>query len=55
MIDVALSVLALVAGGLALELYAAGGAPLRDQDDKGFRWDAEAQKHAEGCPGEQPA
>jgi hypothetical protein len=48
MIDVALSVLALVAGGLTLELYAAGGAALGHQDD-------EARKRADDCPSEHPA
>ena len=48
MIDLALSVLALVAGGLTLELYAAGSAQMGRQDD-------EARKRAEDCPSERPA
>ena len=36
MMDLALSVLALVAGGLTLEIYAAGRAPLGYQDELGF-------------------
>ena len=54
MIDIALSVLALVAGGLTLELYAAG-APLGDQDEKGFRPGLKVSPGAEDCPGEQPS
>jgi hypothetical protein len=48
MIDVALSVLALVAGGITLELFAAGGAQMGRQDD-------EARKRADHCPSEHPA
>jgi hypothetical protein len=48
MIDVALTVLALVAGGLTLELYAASSALPGYQDD-------EARKRAEDCPSEHPA
>ena len=55
MIDVVLSVLALVAGGLTLELYAASGTPLGEQGDGGLHLDAEAQKYAEGCPSKQAA
>jgi hypothetical protein len=36
MIDVTLSILALVAGGVTLELFAAARAPLGYQDDRGF-------------------
>ncbi len=55
MIDVALSVLALVAGGLALELYAAGGKRLDYRDDEEFPLDAEGQKKVEERPSGQPA
>ncbi len=48
MIDVALSMLALVAGGLTLELYSAGSAQAGSMD-------AEAQKRADDCPSEQHA
>lgn len=48
MIDVALSVLALVAGGLTLELYATGSAQKGPQD-------GEARKRVEDCPSEHPA
>ena len=36
MIDVTLSILALVAGGVTLELFAAARAPLGYQDERGF-------------------
>jgi hypothetical protein len=38
MMDVALSILALVAGGITLELFAAAGAPLGYQDERGFHF-----------------
>jgi hypothetical protein len=41
MMDVALSILALVAGGVTLELFAAARAPLGYQDDRGFRFGSE--------------
>ena len=41
MIDVTLSILALVAGGVTLELFAAARAPLGYQDDRGFHLGAE--------------
>ncbi len=55
MIDVALSVLALVAGGLTLELYAASSARRDRQDDESPHLDTEAPKHAKDCPSGQPA
>jgi hypothetical protein len=54
MIDVALSILALLAGCVSLELYAAARAPLGYQDELGFHLGVEAQKYAETCPSEQP-
>jgi hypothetical protein len=41
MMDVALSILALVAGGVTLELFAAARAPLGYQDDRGFHFGSE--------------
>jgi hypothetical protein len=41
MMDLAISVLALVAGGLTLEIYAATRAPLGYQDDLGFHLGSE--------------
>ena len=41
--DVALSVLALVLGGLTLELFAAAKAPLGYQDERGFHFGVEKQ------------
>ena len=38
MMDVALSILALVAGGVTLELFAAARAPLGYQDERGFHF-----------------
>ncbi len=55
MIDVALSVLALVAGGLTLELYAASNAPRDRQNDERPHLDTEAPKHAKECPSGQAA
>ncbi len=43
MLDVALSVLALVLGGLTLELFAAAKAPLGYQDERGFHFGVEKQ------------
>lgn len=54
MIDVALSVLALFAGGLALEVYAAARAPLGYQDELGFHPGAEAHEPAEDLPSQNP-
>lgn len=38
MIDVALSILALIAGGLTLELFAASWPPLGYQEQRGFNF-----------------
>ena len=46
MIDVTLSILALVAGGVTLELFAAARAPLGYQDDRGFHLGAEQHENA---------
>jgi hypothetical protein len=42
MIDVALSILALIAGGLTLELFAAAWPPLAYQEERGFNFRTEA-------------
>jgi hypothetical protein len=55
MIDVALSVLALLAGGLTLEVYAAARAPLGYQDEHGFHLGTEAHEPAEDGPGVNPS
>ena len=52
MIDVALSVLAFLAGGLTLELYAAARAPLGYEDEHGFHLGPEAHELAEDRPSE---
>jgi hypothetical protein len=44
MADIALSVLALIAGGVTLELFAASRAPLGYQDDTGFHLGVEPAK-----------
>jgi hypothetical protein len=55
MIDVTLSILALVAGGVTLELFAAARAPLGYQDDRGFHLGAEQQQPAEDFQSENPS
>ena len=40
MIDVALSILALIAGGLTLELFAAARPPLGHHEEQGFNFHA---------------
>jgi hypothetical protein len=54
MIDIALSVLALVAGGLTVEIYAAARAPLGYQDQHGFHLGIEPPHPATDYPGEKP-
>ena len=44
MLDVALSVVALIAGGLILEAFAAAKAPLGYQDSHGFHFGTETKK-----------
>jgi hypothetical protein len=55
MIDVTLSILALVAGGVTLELFAAARAPMGYQDDRGFHLGPEQQKTAEDLQTENPS
>jgi hypothetical protein len=45
MIDIALVVLALVAGGIALELFSAVWAPQDEKDQRGFQLAFEAYHH----------
>ena len=47
MMDVALSIMALVAGGVTLELFAASKAPLGYQDERGFHFGTEPQPRGE--------
>ena len=47
MMDVALSIMALVAGGVTLELFAASKAPLGYQDERGFHFGTEPQPRVE--------
>jgi hypothetical protein len=55
MIDVTLSILALVAGGVTLELFAAARAPLGYQDDRGFHMGAENRQNAEDFQSGNPS
>lgn len=52
MMDLALSVLALLAGGLAMELFSAAWTPLGYQDEHGSHIAAEAQPCATDCTSE---
>jgi hypothetical protein len=54
MMDLALSVLALVAGGFALELYSAAWTSRSHHDEHGFHLGFEAYHHAENRPGHKP-
>ncbi len=55
MMDVALSVLALIAGGVTLELFAAARAPLGYQDERGFHFGAEPRSGAEELQAGNPS
>ena len=55
MIDVTLSILALVAGGVTLELFAAARAPLGYQNEQGFHLGAEQHQPAEDFQSENPS
>ena len=55
MIDLALSVLALVAGGLTLEIYSATGAPLGYRGEPGFHRDTNAHEPDETHLSESPS
>ena len=47
MIDVALSLLAVIAGGVTMELFAVARAPLGYQDKSGFRFGSEVGEKTE--------
>ena len=47
MMDVALSIFALVAGGVTLELFTVARAPLGYQDERGFHFGAESKENSE--------
>lgn len=55
MMDVALSILALVAGGVTLELFAAARAPLGYQDERGFHFGTESRAAAEEVQSGNPS
>jgi hypothetical protein len=51
MMDVALSIMALVAGGVTLELFATSRAPLGYQDESGFHFGPEPRPGEEAHTG----
>jgi hypothetical protein len=55
MMDLALIVLALVAGGFAVELYSAASGILGHQEEHGFQLGFEAYHHAESRVLQKPA
>jgi hypothetical protein len=55
MMDVALSILALVAGGVTLELFAAARAPLGYQDERGFHFGSEPRPAGEEVQSGNPS
>ena len=46
MMDITLSILALIAGGVTLELFTAPRSPVSHHEDKGVRLDAAAEEMA---------
>jgi len=55
MMDVALSIMALVAGGVTLELFAASKAPLGYQDERGFHFGTEPQPRGDDVSNGNPS
>lgn len=55
MMDVTLSLLALIAGGFTLELFAAGRAPLSYQDERGFHLGTEVRHNADDSQSGNPS
>jgi len=55
MMDVALTILALVAGGVTLELFAAARAPLGYQDERGFHFGSDPRPAGEEVQGGNPS
>jgi hypothetical protein len=55
MMDVALSIFALVAGGVTLELFTVARAPLGYQDERGFHFGNEASESHEGIEPGNPS
>ena len=51
MMDVALSIFALVAGGVTLELFTVARAPVGYQDERGFHFGKEAKDRADSEAG----
>jgi len=55
MIDLALSVLALVAGGLTVEVYAASSAAPGGRNERGFPWGTDTPHEAQDGPKQKPS
>jgi hypothetical protein len=55
MMDVTLSLLALIAGGFTLELFAASRAPLGYQDERGFHLGTEVRQSTEDSQSGNPS
>lgn len=55
MIDMAISLLALIAGGVSIELFAAARAPLGYQDETGFHLGAEPRDRGDDFPAGNPS
>lgn len=47
MMDVALSIFALVAGGVTLELFTVARAPLGYQDERGFHFGSDSKENSD--------
>jgi hypothetical protein len=55
MMDVALSLLAFIAGGVTIELFTAARAPLGYQDERGFHFGSHPQEKAEDYQSGNPS
>jgi hypothetical protein len=55
MMDVAISLLAFIAGGLSIELFAAARAPMGYQDESGFHLGAEPRDRGEDFQSGNPS
>ncbi|SRR5258708_679530 len=55
MMDVALSLLAFIAGGVTIELFTAARAPLGYQDERGFHLGTKAGDKTEDCQSGNPS
>ncbi len=55
MIDVALSLLAVIAGGVTMELFSVARPPVGYQDESGFRFGSEVPKKTEETQSGNPS